>query len=177
VDAEALADRQNPVRESVCYFLIGLGGDRFVVNDAATDPRAREHPSVKPMSIGAWAGYPLLPPDGLVLGSFCVIDDVPREWREDELETLATLARSASAEIHLRQSLTTAQKAHRTSADTTAWTPAQLSRISPIPLPPTKAAGPVTTSPYSPYAPNAKPERHGAGSISASRRITTPGPA
>ncbi|WP_333770222.1 PP2C family protein-serine/threonine phosphatase [Streptomyces sp. IBSBF 2435] len=117
VDTVDLADRQGVVRESFCYFLVGLDGESFVVDDAAADPRTRDHPSVAPMSIGAWAGYPLLSPDGQVLGSFCVIDDNPRTWSPADLTTLATLARSASAEIHLRQSLDTSRKAHRVSAD------------------------------------------------------------
>ncbi|MFF2718471.1 PP2C family protein-serine/threonine phosphatase [Streptomyces sp. NPDC058011] len=117
VDATEIAARQNPVRESFCYFLIGLAGDPFIVDDAATDPRTRDHPSVGPMNIGAWAGFPLLAPGGEVLGSFCVIDDSPRTWSAADLTTLETLARSVSAEIHLRQSLEAARQAHRLSAD------------------------------------------------------------
>ncbi|MFJ9110616.1 PP2C family protein-serine/threonine phosphatase [Streptomyces sp. NPDC102283] len=117
VRATDLAQRQNPVRESFCYFLVGLAGDPFVVDDAAADPRTREHPSVGPMNIGAWAGYPLMSPDGQVLGSFCVIDDAPRTWSRGDLSTLATLARSVSAEIHLRQSLAAARKAQQVSLD------------------------------------------------------------
>ncbi|MFB8118274.1 PP2C family protein-serine/threonine phosphatase [Streptomyces sp. NPDC055962] len=117
VEAPGLAQRQNPVRESFCFFLVGLAGDAFIVNDAAADPRTRDHPSVGPMNIGAWAGYPLMSPDGQVLGSFCVIDDVPRTWSQTDLTTLATLARSVSAEVHLRQSLAAAQKAQQVSAD------------------------------------------------------------
>lgn len=81
VDATAVTARQNPVRESFCYFLIGLAGDPFIVDDAASDPRTRDHPSVGPMNIGAWAGFPLLAPGGEVLGSFCVIDDSPAPGR------------------------------------------------------------------------------------------------
>ncbi|MFF3431473.1 PP2C family protein-serine/threonine phosphatase [Streptomyces sp. NPDC002602] len=117
VDAPAIADRQNPVQESFCYFLIGLDGEPFVVEDAATDPRTRDHPSVGPMNIGAWAGYPLLAPGGEVLGSFCVIDDQPRTWSPADLTTLETLARSVGAEIRLRQSLAAAETAHSRSAD------------------------------------------------------------
>lgn len=117
VDATEIAARQNPVRESFCYFLIGLAGDPFIVDDAATDPRTRDHPSVGPMNIGAWAGFPLLAPGGEVLGSFCVIDDSPRTWSAADLTTLEILARSVSAEIHLRQSLEAARQAHRLSAD------------------------------------------------------------
>ncbi|MFB7301026.1 PP2C family protein-serine/threonine phosphatase [Streptomyces rubiginosohelvolus] len=117
VAATDLAQRQNPARESFCYFLVGLAGAPFIVDDAAADPRTREHPSVGPMSIGAWAGYPLMSPDGHVLGSFCVIDDTPRAWSQADLTTLATLARSVSAEVHLRQSLAAAQDAQRVSSD------------------------------------------------------------
>ncbi|MEV7673089.1 GAF domain-containing SpoIIE family protein phosphatase [Streptomyces sp. NPDC088752] len=117
VDADALEDRQNPVEQSFCYFLVGLEGQPFIVDDAAADPRTESHPSVGPMGIGAWAGYPLLDPEGHVLGSFCVIDDSPRAWSAADLATLETLARSVAAEIHLRQSLTAARAAHQRSAD------------------------------------------------------------
>lgn len=113
VEAGTVAERQSPVRESFCYFLVGLEGEPFVVNHAAADPRTRDHPSVVAMHIGAWAGYPLMSPEGQVLGSFCVIDDVPRIWSADDLATLATLAHSVSAEIHLRQSLAASHEAHR----------------------------------------------------------------
>lgn len=117
VEATEITDRQGPVHESFCYFLVGLDGEPFVVDDVAADPRTRDHPSVKPMNIGAWAGFPLRAPGGEVLGSFCVIDDEARTWSAADLTTLATLARSVSAEIHLRQSLEASQKAHRLSAD------------------------------------------------------------
>ena len=111
VNAADAAERQNPVRESFCYFLVGLGGAPFVIEDAATDPRTSGHPSVRPMKIGAWAGYPILSPAGQVLGSMCVIDENPPPWQPEELATLATMARAVSNEINLRTSLTAAQDA------------------------------------------------------------------
>jgi serine phosphatase RsbU (regulator of sigma subunit) len=104
VDITQTGGRQNPVQESFCYFLVGLG-DRFVVDDAAEDPRTRDHPSVAPMKIGAWAGYPILGPGGEVLGSMCVIDENPHPWQPAELAALGTLARAVSNEINLRGSL------------------------------------------------------------------------
>ncbi|MDA5282753.1 GAF domain-containing SpoIIE family protein phosphatase [Streptomyces sp. Isolate_45] len=117
VDALDIADRQQPVADSFCYLLIGLGGAPLIVEDARRDPRTREHPALAPMNIGAWAGFPLLGPGGEVLGSFCVIDDRPRPWSPTDLITLETLARAVSAEIELRQSLADAQKALALSAD------------------------------------------------------------
>ena len=76
VDLQQIGGRQNAIRESFCYFLVGLG-DRFVVVDAAEDPRTRDHPAVAPTKIGAWAGYPILGPDGEVLGSMCARAPIP----------------------------------------------------------------------------------------------------
>ena len=109
VDIQQTGGRQNPARESFCYFLVGLG-DRFVVEDAAEDPRTRDHPSVAPMKIGAWAGYPVLGLAGEVLGSMCVIDENPHRWQPAELAALGTLARAVSNEINLRGSLAVARE-------------------------------------------------------------------
>ncbi|MFD9175403.1 PP2C family protein-serine/threonine phosphatase [Streptomyces diastaticus] len=117
VGVDVTDGRENPVRESFCYYLVGFGGEPFMVEDAAHDPRTRDHPGIGPMRIGAWAGYPLLGPGGEVLGSFCVVDASPRPWTAEDRATLATLAGSASAEIHLRQSLAASQRAHRLSAE------------------------------------------------------------
>jgi GAF domain-containing protein len=95
-DTADVAGRQDPVLESFCYFLVGLGGAPFVIEDAAADPRTSSHPSVRPMKIGAWAGYPLLTPAGQVLGSMCVIDQNPHPWQPEELASLAA-ARAAVA--------------------------------------------------------------------------------
>jgi len=114
VDAKETTGRQQPVAESFCTFLVGLG-ERFVVEDAPTDPRTRDHPSVRPMKIGAWAGYPILAQGGEVLGSMCVIDENPRVWQPVELSMLSTLARAVSNEVNLRESLAAAQASLRTS--------------------------------------------------------------
>jgi serine phosphatase RsbU (regulator of sigma subunit) len=109
VDARETGDRQNRVEDSFCYFLVGTG-DGFVVEDAATDPRTRDHPSVKPMKIGAWAGYPILSTAGDVLGSMCVIDENAHAWQPAELGALGTLARAVSNEINVRQILVRSQE-------------------------------------------------------------------
>jgi serine phosphatase RsbU (regulator of sigma subunit) len=109
VDLQQSGVRQIPARESFCYFLVGLG-DRFVVEDAAEDPRTRDHPAVAPMKIGAWAGYPILGPAGEVLGSMSVIDENPHLWQPAELAALGTLARAVSNEINLRGSLAAARE-------------------------------------------------------------------
>ena len=48
------------------------------MEDAATDARTRDNPSVATMGVRAWAGVPVRRPSGQVLGSFCVVDTAPR---------------------------------------------------------------------------------------------------
>lgn len=101
VDATDLADRQNPVSESFCQYVIDVRGE-IIVEDAATDPRTRDNVSVSKMGVRAWAGFPLLAPDGEVLGSFCVVDTRPRTWSGQDREVLRVLAHAASGEVALR---------------------------------------------------------------------------
>ncbi|MBY8849596.1 GAF domain-containing protein [Saccharothrix sp. MB29] len=146
VGPDAPAARQAPVRRSFCYFLVGLEGEPFVVDDAATDPRTRDHPSAAPVDVGAWAGYPVLGPGGEVLGSMCVVDDVPHRWRPDELKALATLARAVSNELNLRHSLTTSRAALAT-ARTALSTSTELARsLQDSLLPPTLTRCPGWTA-------------------------------
>ena len=77
VDAVAVEDRQNPVEESFCQYVVGLD-DGFAVRDARLDPRTRDNPSVEAMGVIAWAGEPIRSRDGPVLGSFCVLGSEPR---------------------------------------------------------------------------------------------------
>jgi serine phosphatase RsbU (regulator of sigma subunit) len=154
VDPAEMADRQNPVRESFCYFLVGLGGAPFVIEDAAADPRTSRHPSVGPMKIGAWAGYPLLSPGGQVLGSMCVIDENPHPWQPEELATLATMARAVSNEINLRTSLAAAQDALAVAETALATSSALARSLQDSLLPPVLSAVPglETAASYLPAA-------------------------
>jgi serine phosphatase RsbU (regulator of sigma subunit) len=107
---------QNAVGDSFCYFPIGTGGP-FVVENAALDPRTAGHPAIGPWGVGAWAGFPILTPDGQAIGSMCVIDANPRVWSAQELETMQILARAVSNEVNLRLSLATANNALSATAD------------------------------------------------------------
>ncbi|MFJ4716803.1 GAF domain-containing SpoIIE family protein phosphatase [Streptomyces sp. NPDC088785] len=101
---------QNAVGDSFCYFAVGADGP-FVVEDAEKDPRTAGHVAIGPWGVGAWAGFPIVSSDGQAIGTMCVIDPRPRQWRPQDLETLAVLARAVSSEISLRVSLGTARTA------------------------------------------------------------------
>jgi serine phosphatase RsbU (regulator of sigma subunit) len=111
--------RQNTVEESFCQYVIATDGP-VVVEDAAADELTRDNPSVEAMGVRAWAGFPVRSPDGHVLGSFCVVDTVPRTFDADQLLLVEALADSASRELALRAALAASREAllqHQQRAD------------------------------------------------------------
>ncbi len=104
------APRENTIEESFCQYVVRSGSELFV-GDAANDALTCANPSIEAMGVCAWAGFPIVAPDGEVLGSFCVVDTVPRDWTPREAEVLRTLAGAASREIALRAALASERRA------------------------------------------------------------------
>jgi PAS domain S-box-containing protein len=64
----------------------------------------------------AYLGVPLLGLDGEILGAICVTDTTPRDWSEDDIETLSVLSQAVTSEIgvHLfRQERDRSEQARR----------------------------------------------------------------
>lgn len=79
--------------------------DAFVVADAREHPLVRDSGAIA-AGVVSYAGVPLTF-EGQSIGALCVIDGHPRQWTDEEVETLRTLARSAMqlmSEMHLEQS-------------------------------------------------------------------------
>jgi len=104
--------RQDPVEESFCQYVIGAGRE-LIVTDVATDGPARGNPSTDLMGVVAWAAFPIRSPDGLILGTFCVMDTMPRDWTPHDLEVLETVSHAAAGEIALRVAAVEAKRATR----------------------------------------------------------------
>jgi serine phosphatase RsbU (regulator of sigma subunit) len=118
VDAADPADRQNPVEESFCQYVIN-SGSHVVVTDARTDPRTHDNPSIESMGVAAWAGFPIHAPGGEILGTFCVLDTLPRDFTPHDLEVLGTLSHAVAGEIALRGALDDARRATAIAEDAT----------------------------------------------------------
>jgi signal transduction histidine kinase len=104
---------QTPLDASICAHTI-LQDEVFVVNDTLGDPRFIHNPLVSgDPHLRFYAGAVLRTPDGLALGSMCVLDTVPRQLAPQQLQALTALARQAMAQMELRRMLTLAQEANR----------------------------------------------------------------
>ncbi len=70
-----------------------LSAQPLVVLDAHQDERFFDNPLVVgPPNIRFYAGYPLQLPDGLIVGSFCIIAHEPRGFTPDEIAVLKDFA-------------------------------------------------------------------------------------
>lgn len=86
----------------------------YHVDDALTDPRVAVNPLVHgPLGVRFYAGAPLVTPDGHRLGTVNVLDTVPREVGEGDLQTLSDLAAIVMDELELRLSALTTLRHER----------------------------------------------------------------
>ena len=112
----AIADgRETPLSHSFCQHAVERG-QPLVIDDARMHPLVRDNAALRDLDVIAYAGIPLTTVDGFVLGSFCVIDHVPRRWTVDDLATLGDLAASVMTEIELRTALRRAEAARAEAA-------------------------------------------------------------
>jgi len=97
--------RETSREVSFCAHAI-LSNEVMVVPDAATDSRFADNLLVTGAPrIRFYAGAPLRTPDGLNVGTLCVIDTTPRQFSVEEQQDLADLAALAMDELQLRMAL------------------------------------------------------------------------
>ena len=76
--------------------------DPLVVQDTSRDNRFSQNSLVLNEHLGFYAGVPLLTPDNLVIGTFCIMDHKPKILSYNELQTLKLLANQVMKLIELR---------------------------------------------------------------------------
>src|SRR5262245_40738478 len=94
--------REGPVQRSFCQHAVGTR-ETLVVPDSRRNPAFECYPAISGLGAIAYAGVPLITSEGHALGTFCVVDERPREWTEEEVGVLRVLATCAMKEIELRR--------------------------------------------------------------------------
>ena len=83
-----------------------LENGALVVNDALKDTRFHDNDLVvEGPKIRFYAGAPLITPEGLPLGTLCVIDRAPRDPSPAQVEALEALSRQVISQLELRSKL------------------------------------------------------------------------
>jgi diguanylate cyclase (GGDEF)-like protein len=101
--AQPLADaRETPLSHSFCQHVVANEAP-LVIADARVDPVLCSNLAVVDLDVIAYAGFPIVTPEGHVLGSVCAIDDTPREWEPAQLDSLADIAILVGTELERRR--------------------------------------------------------------------------
>ncbi|MGR3371933.1 MAG: sensor histidine kinase [Pseudooceanicola nanhaiensis] len=97
--------KQTGLDESICSHAILTDGF-LEIRDATKDLRTRDNPLVLgDEKLRFYAGAVLKTPEGLPVGSLCVLDREPRELTDLQRQTLRVLARQVTAQLDLRRAL------------------------------------------------------------------------
>jgi diguanylate cyclase (GGDEF)-like protein/PAS domain S-box-containing protein len=100
--AVGLSIQESPRDESFCTHAIQQH-EPLIITDASKDPRFSESPLVlDEPHLAFYAGVPLLTSDNLAIGTFCIMDRVPRVLSDQEIEILKILANQAMKLLELR---------------------------------------------------------------------------
>ena len=92
---------------SFCQYTIHRN-DPFIITDARVNPITRNHPLVvgEPY-VRFYAGVPLSGPHGQKIGTFCLVDTVPKEFGDEDLVSLVAFASLVEREINLGEIIQT----------------------------------------------------------------------
>ena len=95
--------QQTPREAAFCAHAILKNGN-FIVRDATRDRRFADNALVTgEPHIRFYAGIPLINPEGLALGTLCVVDRQPRRLSTAQLKALQALSRQVMALLELRR--------------------------------------------------------------------------
>src|SRR5262249_41139521 len=112
-----VAQTETPREVAICAHAI-LERDLFVVPDTQADDRFVNSPLVAGETrIGFYAGAPLVTPDGMALGTLCVMDRRPRDLSPEQARVLRVLGRQVVTQLRLRQALRAAEIASKAKSD------------------------------------------------------------
>lgn len=102
--AHGLDLQETQRRYSFCAHAINAEDDVFQIPDARKDNRFKDNPLVTSRNpVIFYAGVPLETPDGLPLGSLCVIDAQPRTLNPEQRKALKILGHQVENLLELRR--------------------------------------------------------------------------
>ncbi len=82
------------------------GGQPLVINDAGNDPRFADNPLVIGLPrVSFYAGIPLIDDKGFSLGTLSVLDPIPRQLTDSQLQSLKIIAAQVIAQFRMGREL------------------------------------------------------------------------
>lgn len=120
---------ETPREQAFCAHAILQPDETLEVADARLDTRFAHNPLVTGAPhVRFYAGSPLVTPEGLALGTICIIDHQPRRITDTERSALQALSRQVVSQLELRKQLAGLEVESLTDALTGLWNRRALDR-------------------------------------------------
>ena len=95
--------RQTPLDQSVCSHAI-LQNEYLEIEDMSSDARTSDNPlHTGGPKVQFYAGANLIAPNGMPIGTLCVLDNKPRQLTDFQRQALKTLSRQVMTQLELRK--------------------------------------------------------------------------
>lgn len=95
------SDRGTDLLHSFCQHVV-VSNQPLLVTDARKHPLVHSNRAIEDLDVIAYIGVPLNDSHDNTLGSFCVIDHEPRQWKQGEVELLYDFAAAVIDRIESR---------------------------------------------------------------------------
>ena len=92
--------RQTPLSHSFCKLVVEQN-QHLRITDSREDIRVSGNPVIDLLGVVAYLGVPIATHTGEVIGSFCVIDHVARDWTDADIDALHRLGRCVNDQFRL----------------------------------------------------------------------------
>jgi GAF domain-containing protein len=100
--AHGLGDlKSTPLSHAFCKHVVAENAP-LIVEDARVHPVLHDNGSIKDHNVIGYLGFPLQIASGKTLGSFCVVDNQPRKWSQEDIDIMRELADVVKYEIEAR---------------------------------------------------------------------------
>ena len=103
ISQQGLDSRETPRKESICSMVIEQDSPLVIADISQNSQTCGFHRLLDGLKLRFYAGVPLHSPEGLPLGSLCVLDHIPRRFSESDIEALNDFASIVEDEMFLRR--------------------------------------------------------------------------
>lgn len=96
--------RQTPLSHSFCQF-VKRDNRPLIVTNAPKDARICDNMAIPDLGVRAYLGVPFHDRNRHAMGALCAIDSNPRDWTQDDIDTITDLAACVTDQVCLRMAL------------------------------------------------------------------------
>ena len=96
------SNRGTDLLHSFCQHVV-VSNQPLLVTDARKHPLVKRNLAIDDLDVIAYVGVPVNDAEGSTLGSFCVIDHEPRQWKAAEVELLHDFAAAVMDRVRSRE--------------------------------------------------------------------------